>query len=245
MDKVKSVEEGVNILVKVSELAGKPFEYIKGANPYYDEAVIDGKKYPLFAWRFFTKFNGIKNTITGRLGDVSTLRTSCFAPNTDSMKAHLFREFDLAEFWLGSKIKYVMGYGDERAANFIVKMENDAVASFEMSTTMPKEADLQGKHTVYTTNGLVSDMVVDNVIRQELVHVYNNGKDPTKYSEIDTLLYGLSLYDQDKAHAIFGYVTSREDGEYYKKQAKWIEKVVDGAMGVLNKGVRYYTEEDK
>lgn len=241
MYQIHTIEEGMQRLFEAGQRSPVDFQYVEAdSSAICDYVIVNGEKLPLLTWRYSPKNNTIFNTIRTQLGKKSTLKSLNFAPNTRTMAQELFREFDLAEFFIGSKMISVMGYGNEKAANFIARFENDAILNLEISVTMPAEAKREFKHTLYTTNGLVSDMVIDNVVIHDQVHLFNDGKNPIAYTDFDSSLFGLTLDQQDICYAIYGLIDGREDKEAWKQQEPHVEALVAGALESLKTGKKVF-----
>ena len=243
MEQIHTVYEGLRNLFEAGQRSSVEFTYEKADHESIcDHIVFEGERYPVFDWRYSKKFYGVYATVP-QLGELSTLKTLDFAPSTQTLAQELFRELDLAEFILRSQVESIMGFGTEQAANFIVRMKNGTLLSLEMAVTMPAEAKREVKHTVFTTNGMASDMVVDNVVVQEQVHLFNNGKYSVNYTDDDINLFGLSLEDQDICYAIYALLDNREDKEEWKRQEKRLKCLVEGALSAIRTGEKYFAPD--
>lgn len=236
MKKINTIEEGLDSLFRAGQRAPVPFLYRKAQREdRYDTLILDGETYPIFTWRYHPKYHTLKASLH-MLGDLSTVKSLDFAPGTSTMAQELFRELDLVEFFLSGDIISIMGYGTRQAANFIVRLNNGTIANLELSVTMPPEASRESKHTIFTNNGMVTDMVADNVIIQQQVHLFNNGKDPVAFTDHDVNLFGLTLEDQNICYAIYALIDGREDREEWKNRIPHLNRLVDGALECLETG---------
>lgn len=239
MKKIHTIEEGLESLFRAGQREPVPFRYQKaGPEDLYDTLILEDGMYPIFTWRYHPKHHTLMATLP-ILGAPSTVKSLDFAPGTNTMARELFRELDLAEFFMHSDIRSIMGYGTERAANFIARLANGTIANLELSVTMPREANRESKHTIFTTNGMVTDMVTDNVIIQQQVHLFNGGKDPVSFTDHDVNLFGLSLEDQNICYAIYALIDGREDREAWKNRVPHLNHLVDGAMECLKTGQKF------
>ena len=244
MEYIHTINEGLLSLFEAGQRPAVDFAYEKATpESVCDHIVYENQRIPVFDWRYSKKYYGVYATVP-MLGELSTLKTLDFAPNTQTMAQELFRELDLAEYILRSRVKSMMGFGTEQAANFIVRMENDTLLSLEMAVTMPAQARREVKHTVFTTNGMASDMVVDNVVVQEQIHVFNNGKNPETYTDDDVNLFGLSLEDQDICYAIYALLDEREDKAVWIRQEQRLLALIKGALATLRTGEKYFAPDD-
>ena len=236
MEKIKTIEEGVARLFVEADIPAKPFKYVpRGKDAYCDAVEINGKLIPMYDWRYYVKNNGLYQNCDNHLGKLSTLRTSHFAGRDKTLRQLLFIELDLAEFFLRSKVAYIMGFGTEKAANFIVKMENDTICSLELAVTMPAGEKARAKHTIYSTNGQTSDLCFDNKLDQDEIFLFADGGNQS-FVDIDVPLFGLSLKEMDLTYTIFGLLRDLEDHDEWIAREGYLLNLVDGAMKSLETG---------
>lgn len=239
MKKIHTIDEGLERLFCAGQRASVPFLYRKAQQEdRYDVLILDGEAYPLFSWRYHPKYHTLMATLP-ILGAPSTVKSLDFSPSTNTMAQELFRELDLVEFFLSGDIVSIMGYGTQQAANFIVRLNNGTIANLELSVTMPPEAGRESKHTIFTNNGMVTDMVTDNVIIQQQVHLFNNGKDPVAFTDHDPNLFGLTLEDQNICYTIYALIDGREDRQEWKNRLSHLNHLVDGALACLETGEKF------
>ena len=239
MKKITTIEEGLESLFRAGQRPAVPFRYQKaGRDDRCDTLILEGETYPIFTWRYHPKYYTLRTSLP-MLGSLSTVKSLDFAPRTNTMAQELFRELDLVEFFLSGRIISIMGYGTQQAANFIVRLDNGTIANLELSVTMPAEAGRESKHTIFTTNGMVTDMIADNVIIQQQVHLFNSGKDPVAFTDHDVNLFGLELEDQNICYAIYALIDGREDREEWKNRVPYLNRLVDEALACLETGRKY------
>ena len=239
MKKITTIEEGVESLFLAGQRPSVPFTYEKaGREDRCDSLILDGERYPIFTWRYHPKYYTLRSSLP-MLGELSTVKSLDFAPRSRTMAQELFRELDLVEFFLSARIISIMGYGNQQAANFIVRLDNGTVANLEMSVTMPEEANRESKHTIFTTNGMVTDMIADNVIIQQQVHLFNKGKDPVAFTDHDVNLFGLELEAQNICYAIYALIDQREDRNEWRNRIPHLNHLVDEALACLETGKKY------
>ena len=242
MKKITTIAEGLENLFRAGQRAPEPFLYREaGPEDRYDTLILNGSAYPIFTWRYHPKYYTLRDTLP-HLGELSTVKSLDFAPCTRTMAQELFRELDLTEFFLSGTIISIMGYGTQQAANFIVRLDNGTIANLEMSVTMPPEANRESKHTIFTNNGMVTDMIADNVIIQQQVHLFNSGKDPVAFTDNDPNLFGLTLEEQNICYAIYALIDGREDREDWKNRIPHLNRLVDGALACLETGKKYVAD---
>lgn len=236
---ISTIEEGIRKLFEVGLRPPVAFAYeYASAEEILDYLHFGEDKIPVLKWRYYPKhyalIKGNKN-----LGEPSMLKTRNFSPNTVTMAQLLCRELDLAEVFLQSKVQSIMGYGSEQAANFIVRMENGTIANLEVAVTMPAEALRESKHTIYTTNGMITDLAADKMLNQEQVHLFNSGKHPVSFTDHDVNLFGLSIDEQDICYTCYALIDGREDAEEWKQQGDHLKVLVEGSLFSLRTGKKF------
>jgi len=236
---VSTIEEGMQKLFEVGQRPPVCFQYEYAAREeIFDYLYVGDDKIPVLKWRYYPKHYTLLRE-EKELGRLSTLKTLHFAPNTVTMEQLLCRELDLAEFFLQSKVESIMGYGTEKAANFIVRMQNGTIMNLEASVTMPADAPRESKHTIFTTNGMITDLAADKVLIQEQVHLFNAGKNPISFTDHDVNLFGLTMDEQDICYACYALIDGREDAEVWKRQGEHLRELVAGAMTSLQTGSKF------
>jgi len=240
---ITSIEEGVKRLFVLGERESVPFSYKKRGKDFFDTLTFDNETIPLLKWRYNPKIHTMHlNFTTSRvstLGAPSTIRSFDFAPSCETMEQLLAREIDIAEFFVDSQIISAMGFGNDKAANFIFHMKNGVMVHMEVSVTMPSDAERESKHVLYTTNGMISDTATDKVVDSKQIHVFTDNQNPVCYTDFDVNLYGLTLEEQDIAYACYGLMTGIENKETWLAQADHIREVVAGAMNALHTGRKF------
>ncbi|MEG1516273.1 MAG: hypothetical protein RSD95_15410 [Clostridia bacterium] len=244
---VTTIEEGVQRLFLAGERPGISFTYHRASeHELFDTLEVNGACVPVLKWRYYPKHYTMrenrKHSIISELGRLSTLKSLDFAPNSETMAQLLCRELDLAEFFLDAKIHSIMGYGNEKAANFIVHLKNDTMMSLEAFVTLPSEAIRESKHTLFTTNGMMTDLAADKVLVQELVHVFSAGKHPVSYTDHDVCLFGLSMDDQDVCYACYALIDGKEDSAAWKEQSERLRILSEAALNTLKTGKKYLAD---
>ncbi len=160
-------------------------------------------------------------------------------PVSEPMERLLCREMDLCEYFLQSEIISVMGYGSCQAANWLMHLKNGTMMNLESSVTLPNGMERESRHTVFTTNGMISDTAADKVVRQEKIYVYSQDAGESCYSDFDVNLYGLSLDEENVCYACFALMTGREDLDAWEKQAMRIRALAKAALETLDSGKKY------
>lgn len=201
MDKgIKTVNDGVNALLARYGGAKKHWQ-IDGRSLILGEDVV-----PLQEWRFDRKNWAIKSILDENPKTISKISVYSFAPKSYSLKDLFLSEVDLIFWWTGSRAEYVMAMSNGDAANVVIKLENQAVVTLELTTLLPCGAEPQYRHEINAVEGIISDRTVDTMVAQAGVYYY--GPDGNmQYSDPDYLMYGLRTEDINKVYAAYGLVS--------------------------------------
>ena len=153
----------------------------------------DESTVPLLPWRGERRFVELKGLVDRKT--VEPILTCRFACMSDGRKmplpAILYREFDLAEWLVGSPIAYVYAsIHQQRAANVIVRLENGVVCSVEAATTLPDGSAMKDRHELIARRGVASDRVVDTQVEQSSVYAFTDSG-TAEYTDTDAELFGL------------------------------------------------------
>lgn len=207
-------------LSRVFEFNGKtcPKIVIK-PEKMYDCVLKDGVFVPIFYYKYFNKFVGMKNL--DLLGEPCALTVSSF--DTEPLQRIIFREIYVAEYLIGSKVEHITAYRNSGNINIIIGFMNKAKAHIQCHSVSCGER--QFKHELFTTDGFVSDRVVDTVIAQHALNVYTNDGFET-YTDADTMLYGLPIIEQEKIYAVYDIFENKDNKELIS-DAERIEEIVN------------------
>ena len=245
---IQTVEAGIERLFFEGNHAAIPFCFTRADKNFcFDYLEYETKRAPVLKWRYNPRWNTMREDILFNplvhLGEPSTLKSIDIAPESETMIQLLCREMDLAEFFLNCHIISIMGFGCEKAANFIFRMDNGAMFSLEAAVTLPPDAVRESKHTLYTTNGMITDLVADKVVVTEQIYVFNSGKHPTTYTDSDINLFGLSLEEQDICYACYALIDGREDPYTWMAQSNRLITLAEAALNTLTTGRKFIVNE--
>ena len=226
MKQITSIREGVENLLKIKEITNAPaWEIVKASNgELYDTVLVDGKAYPLFWWRYNSQQAAIRSN--AKTIQCVTAKLNLCCDKTEGIDRLMFREFDLAEWFMYSKIKYFNAFIKNSSANILATMENENAVQIELGATLPEGCEDQGKHTVWGKNGMLGDRVVSEKLRQQSLYVFTDSPRPYLYSDNTYDLYGLNRYEVDVAttiyHILIGNVNLQEWQECAKRLTEYV-----------------------
>ena len=148
---------------------------------------------PLLPWRHEQRFLELRRLAAGKT--ITPVLMGRFACLTDGrelpLQAILYREFDLAEWIMGSAIVSLLAsFHKDAAANVILRLEDGAICSVEAGAMLPPGAAVQDRHELIARRGVASDRTVDTQIAQSSVYTWTTAG-PQQYTDVDFELFGL------------------------------------------------------
>lgn len=154
---------------------------------------IDGRDFPLLPWRKERRLAEMKKLVTdGEISGISVMRTLRIVQKSADLLEEIYREFDICQYILNSKITEVFAIGDEKSAlNIIAKTADGFICTLEISATLPGDADIIDKHEIIAQSGVACDRAADTQIPQSSIYVY--GKHNGHFTDVDAELFGLSV----------------------------------------------------
>ena len=230
-DKVTSVEEGVRRLLTVRDVAVPDFSIEPmGSEGLCDYLVLDGKRIPIFTWRYDPRMNSMRGYALKAPSENCALNTVSFIGKDVSLDALIYREIDISEYLLVSETAKITAFINGGACNLIVKTESEAVAGLELGATMAPGTIPQINHRLITKHGMASDRTVNNVVEQSGVYLFADGDPrPVAYDDGEYYLYGLSVEDSCKATFIQAIILGRLDADALTEQDKHLRSLVEAA----------------
>lgn len=236
MEKINTVEEGLNKLLGMLEIPVPEYEFIpRSGNELCDYLVLDGVRIPLLWWHYHEKFCGIKDFTEANPGKNCCINVYSFTSKDESISQLLYREIDIAEWLLGSRAKKITAFSAGGALNAIVVMNNATVANLELAVTMPEGALPQCQHRLLTTNGMANDRVVDTVTVQSAINVFARSPKPDVYTDLESWLYGLTPDETNKVECALALVRKRENKDDFISADKHLRKAVKAALKSADK----------
>lgn len=211
MEQIATIEAGVERLLTFRKRPVPEFSVISGdGSSFLDTLIWNGNSIPLFESHFDPQIRAV-----AEYGKTATencaLNTYSFSGKDVSLAELMFREVDIAEFILHSKIKKVMAFVNGSAANIICVMENGTCANIDLGCTMFPGTENQSQHRLITKHGMANDRVVADMVPQHQVYVFGSEKrDADFYDDVDMYLYGLNEEDSRKTLAIHAILTEQE-----------------------------------
>ena len=226
--KVNSVEEGVKRLLTVRD-AQIPEFHIEpmGEGDLCDTLVLEGKRIPLLAWRYEPRMNNMHGYGLKAPAENCALNTVSFIDKGVSLDALIYRELDISEYTLISKIEKVTAFINGAACNLIAKTASGALAGLELGATMAIGAIPQFNHRLITKHGMASDKTVNNVVEQSGVYLFSDSDPrPIAYDDGEYYLYGLSVEDSYKAAYVYAIICGRVNTDALIEQDKHLRALL-------------------
>ena len=189
---VSSVKEGVVKLLEMRELSAPDFEIIKEEGEYAEFILLGGKKIPLLFWRHEPRIDSL-HEYGGSVADNSALNVYSFVGSDTALDEHIFKELDLSEYILNSKIEKVTAFINGGACNLIARTESGTLANLELGNTMAEGTQPQFSHRLVTKRGMASDRTVNSMTEPFGVTLFSSSDTrPFGFDDADHYLLGLT-----------------------------------------------------
>ncbi len=192
-----------------------------------DEFVV-----PLLPWRNERRFVELKGLVDARTVEpILTCRFACMSDGrTMPLPAILYREFDLAEWLVGSPIVNVYAsIQEQRAANVIVRLENGVVCSLEAATTLPDGQAMKDRHELIARRGVASDRVVDTQVEQSSIYAFTDDG-TAEYTDTDAELFGLDADRVALVRSAYECLSRPDRAEELRQRHKRLVGLVELAL---------------
>jgi len=210
MEKITDLHAGVKKLLtirgrNVPEFRIEP----RRADDFTDTLVWDGNRIPLFSSRYEPRIRAVAR-YGSKPEDNSALNVYSFSGSDVSLERLIYREFDIAEFILNSRIKKITAFVNRHAANIIAIMENGTAANIDLGNTMQPGMHNQCQHRLITNHGMANDLGVTDMTVQHQLYVYGqNGVQV--YDDDEYYLYGLDEDEVAKVLTVHAVITGQVD----------------------------------
>lgn len=226
-EKLSSVEDGVRRLLTIRDREIPDFAVSpKTEGEYVDALVLDGTRLPILDWRYEPRMNRI-SAYGSREQENCCVNVSSFFGKDVTLDELLYRELDIAEFLLHSKIVKVTAFMRGAACNLIAKCESGAQANLELGATMAPGTIPQFQHRLITTHGMANDKGVNDLIEQNGVYVFgDNDTRPVTYDDGEYYLYGLTVEQSVRCTFIQGVITGKVDKAMLLEQDKHLRELL-------------------
>ena len=226
-EKLSSVKEGVIRLLTIRDREIPEIEILARAEgELVDTLVLDGERLPLLDWRYEPRTNSMRGY--GKVAEQNCcVNVSSFFGSDTPLDVLIYRELDLAEYLLHSKIVKVTAFMRGAACNLIAKCESGAQANLELGVTLAPGTIPQFQHRLITTHGMANDKGVNDLVEQCGVYVFTNEDTrPIVYNDGEYYLYGLTVEESVRCTFIQGIVLGRIDKAALVEQHKHLGEVL-------------------
>lgn len=182
---------------------------------------------PLLPWRSERRFIELKRLVDDQV--VTPVCMARFACQTDGSRwdlaAILYREFDLAEWLLGSPICAVTASITGRVANVIVRLANGVVCGVEAGAALPAGTARIDRHELIARRGVACDRVVDTQVPQDSVYALT-ADGASRYTDTDAELFGLEPDEVLLVRAAYDTLAHGERAEALRQQHQRLAALV-------------------
>lgn len=243
--KCKTIEDGVQAVLDIYQCGSVPkWQYLPaGKEDYVDHLLLDGRKYPLFWWRFDTQIAALFQLSPERKPCSMKLNRAC--SKKQGLDRLMYKEIDIAEQTLKSDIVSIMNFQTGSSLNMLATMRNERVAVFELSATLHEDTSEQGRHSCWGECGMVSDRVVSQKLPSEAIYLFTDESAvPTTYNDIFIYMYGLEKNEIVRAAAIAEILMGRVDiSDWETRDAHYIA-CIDAAKKSGRRTTRIFVESE-
>lgn len=187
---------------------------------------------PLLTWRVKRKFIELKKIVSDSvIENVCLFRFCCMGSKNEWEISELFyRELDLFEYIGNGKIISVQAViSDKEAGNAIVRLDNGALCSIEVSIQMPEDAPVVDRHEIIAQRGVTSDLVVDTQVPHSSIYSYTK-KGEKRYTDVDMELYGFDDLQVDQIRSAFLVLKDTELAGQWLVQHNHLVKLVQAVF---------------
>lgn len=208
MEKITSIHDGVKKLLEIRgrEVPEFVLEPCESAG-FADTLVWNGQRIPLLHSRYMPRIRAIAG-YGGRPENNSALNVYSFTGCDVSLEQLIYRELDIAEFILHSKVKKITAFVNRNAASIIAVMENDTCANLDLGNTMADGAHYQCQHRLVTNHGMANDLSATDMTIQHQMYVFGQ-EGTTVYDDDEFYLYGLDEDEVAKVLTIHAVLTGK------------------------------------
>lgn len=241
MKKVTSVEEGIKITLAMNEIADKGNWRIINTDDLVDVIEIDGRTYPFFWWREDSQLRIMKE-MEQQIDSVSA-KFDVINEAGQGLDKLMYRVFDEADWLIGSTIKKMMCFSNEKSMNILATYHNDKVVLFELGSTLASGTVNQGRRTVWGKQGMASDRVVSQKLASSAVYVFTDSNKAEEYNDEVMHLYGLEKDDVMRVSAAYKILAGETNIEECRETDIRIRKYIKLAKQSAQSGERIIVEE--
>ena len=189
--------------------------------------VVDGVSSALLPWRAERRFIEFRNLVCGTyVKGISTMRVCHIDSKKKDLFDILYREIDICENVLCSKVCEIFAIANDKALNVIAKTDKGYICTLELAATLAKDAEVIDKHEIIAEKGVICDRAVDTQIPQSSIYVYGSNGKSTTYTDVDAELFGMSYEDCAKVRQAFDIA---KNGLNLNSDAAHLEAVVAAA----------------
>jgi hypothetical protein len=198
---------------------------------------------PLLPWRSERRFVELRRLVDDQV--VTPVRMARFACQTDGasldLAAILYREFDLAEWLLRSRICSIAASITGPIANGIVRLTNDVVCGIESGAGLPPGTAMIDRHELIAGRGVACDRGVDTQIPQDSVYAFT-AEGTARYTDADAELFGLEPGEVPLVRAAYETLLHPERADFLRQQHRRLAALVRLAFESDRRGQRLAVE---
>jgi hypothetical protein len=125
---------------------------------------------------------------------------------------------DILEFIANGEIVSVQAViSDKQAGNVILRLDNNALCSIEVSIQLPADTPFTDRHEIIARRGVASDLVVDTQVNQSSIYSYTK-KGEKRFTDVDMELYDFDEMQVDHIRSAYHVLKNPVLIEHYLQQ---------------------------
>lgn len=224
MEKVTSVEQGVDKILAIYEKsATQKWRIIKDDN-LVEHVEIDGKTYPFFWWHEDPQTSALRNNAAScKAVSCKFNALNCRSEGIDKL---MYKEFEIADWVLGSTVSRLTCFEAGTSVNVLATYENERVVLFELGSTLPDGTVQQGRHSVWGEQGMGSDRVVSQKLASSAIYMFTDSPNPTEFNDEVIHLYGLEKTDVNRVACVYKMLTGEVDYSDWNERDARVRKYI-------------------
>ena len=183
MQEITTIEQGVQAAFdEKRQKIEHEWEFLPATNgELTDTVIVDGEHIPLFWWRYDNQVFPLEEL--ERNMDSVSCKLNTISTKSIGLDSLMIRHFDIAEWFLKSRVKKLNCYQKGNSVAVLLTMENEKVAVLELGANLPQGAEEQTRHTVWGKMGMESTRVVSTKVRPQSVYLYTDRVEPYTFND--------------------------------------------------------------
>ena len=247
VEKILTVEDGVKKLLSIREIPHpeKMEMHYKTEEELVDTLVLGEDRIPLPYWRYEFRIFSMNEYGKENPDDNCMLNVYSYVGKHETLLQHLYRELDIAEFLLCSRIKKVTAFKNGDACNLIAVTEAGTTANLELGATMAPGTINQCQHRLLTTRGMACDRPVESMVAESSTYLFaSDSVTPREFNDLEYYLWGLGADDVVRVTYIQDIIKNNVNVAAIKENDAHLRRVIAAVLKSDEIGDTVVVEEE-